>query len=144
MPWFLDNTSPLVFILLSSADSPALRMSPRLIVTVVRHLHAQGARIAHHPLSKLWARQEARNCPPRGQKPQRCFSGSLAEVEINLGMNGDAPAFMQFSVRLKKNRFTVSGSTVHGWKRMKRSKGTPLGGSEGRCCFVALTSGDIL
>jgi len=59
-------------------------------------------------------------------------------------MNGDAPAFMQFSVRLKKNRFTVSGSTVHGWKRMKRSKGTPLGGSEGRCCFVALTSGDVL
>jgi hypothetical protein len=66
MAWFLDNTSALVFLLLSSADSPGLRMSPRLIVTVVRHLHALGARIAHHPLSKLRARPEAQNCPPRG------------------------------------------------------------------------------
>jgi hypothetical protein len=30
-----------------------LRMSPRLIVTIIRHLHAVAARIADHPLSKL-------------------------------------------------------------------------------------------
>ena len=60
---FFDNTPPVDFLLLSSADSPALTMSPRLIVTVVRHLPAQGARIAHHPLSKLRARQEAQNVP---------------------------------------------------------------------------------
>ena len=41
-----------------------LKMSPRLIVTVIRHIHALSARIADHPLSKLGARQEARDCPP--------------------------------------------------------------------------------
>jgi len=56
-----------------------LKMSPRLIVTIIRHLHAVAARIANHPLSKLWARPEARNRPSRGQMPRRCFSGSLAE-----------------------------------------------------------------
>jgi hypothetical protein len=30
-------------------------MSPRLTVTIIRHLHAVAARIADHPLSKLWA-----------------------------------------------------------------------------------------
>jgi len=66
MSRFFDNTPPLFFLLFSSADSPAIRMSPRLIVTVVQHLHALSARIAHHPLSKLGARQEAQNCPSRG------------------------------------------------------------------------------
>jgi hypothetical protein len=57
-----------------------LKMSPRLIVTIVRHLHAVAARIADHPLSKLGARQEARDCPSRGPMPLRSCSGSLAEV----------------------------------------------------------------
>ena len=58
-------------------------MSPRLIVTIIRHLHAVAARIADHPLSKLWARQEARDCPSRGQMPLRSCSGSLAEEGSN-------------------------------------------------------------
>jgi len=58
-------------------------MSPRLIVTTIRHLHALSARIAHHPLSKLQARPEARDCPSRGLKPLRCCSGSLAEEGSN-------------------------------------------------------------
>jgi hypothetical protein len=33
-----------------------LKMSPRLIVTVIRHLHTLSAMIADHPLSKLGAR----------------------------------------------------------------------------------------
>ncbi len=61
---------------------PCLKMSPRLIVTIIRHLQALCARIAHHPLSKLGARQEARDCPSRGLKPLRCFSGSLTEDGI--------------------------------------------------------------
>ena len=65
-------------------------MSPRLIVTTIRHLHALSARIAHHPLSKLQARPEARDCPSRGLKPLRWCSGSLAEdgskaLSLNMG-----------------------------------------------------------
>ena len=44
------NTPPACFQIFSSADSLALPMSPRLIVTIIRHLHALSARIAHHPL----------------------------------------------------------------------------------------------
>jgi len=67
-----------------------LRMSPHLIVTFIRHLHALSARIAHHPLSKLGARQEARDCPSRGLKPLRPCTGSLAEdgsipLSLNIG-----------------------------------------------------------
>ena len=58
-------------------------MSLHLIVTIIRHLHAVAARIADHPLSKLWARQEARDCPSRGQMPLRSCSGSLAEEGSN-------------------------------------------------------------
>ena len=65
-------------------------MSPHLIVTIIRHLHALSARIAHHPLSKLGARQEARDCPSRGQTPRRPCAGSLAEednsrLSLNVG-----------------------------------------------------------
>jgi len=47
-----------------------------LIVTIIRHLHALSARIAHHPLSKLGARPEARDCPSRGQMPLYEKTGS--------------------------------------------------------------------
>ena len=65
------------FLLFSSADSPAIKMSPRLIVTVVQHLHALSARIAHHPLSKLGARQEAQNCPSRSLGLYRLLGDAL-------------------------------------------------------------------
>jgi len=95
MLWFLDNTSPLVFILLSSADSPALRMSPRLIVTVVRHLPAQGARIAHHPLSKF-------SSSVRG--PVLCKTRSFAST-ILIGLSASKSIVWGFS---SKNCFTGS------------------------------------
>jgi hypothetical protein len=41
-----------------------LKMSPRLIVTVIRPLHALSARIADHPLSKLGKKTGTSYIPP--------------------------------------------------------------------------------
>jgi hypothetical protein len=54
MSRFFANTSPLVFLLFFGGFS-YLRMSPRLIVMIIRLLPRFCARIAHHTLSKLRA-----------------------------------------------------------------------------------------
>jgi hypothetical protein len=48
---------------LFSGGFSSAKMCSQLIVTIIRHFYAISARIAHHPLYKLWARQEARDCP---------------------------------------------------------------------------------
>jgi hypothetical protein len=78
-------------------------MSPRLIVTIIRHLHSVAARIADHPLTPLETRREdsSRNfsaTQPQGQprldrSQEACIDPEAQELlrDLNLEYHTEFP-----------------------------------------------------
>ena len=71
IPPIFDNTPPVDF-----CTFPRRILLPKNEPSLDRYDYSASpavtARIAHHPLSKFGARQEAQDCPSRGLKPLRC------------------------------------------------------------------------